>query len=266
MKASGIALGDTDLVDRRRLTLAQSVSLISTSLYRKDPQHLRCASVGMICFSVDPQTKNIFILLGKETCFHNFQSGRGMWCDFGGRPIAGETHAQTATREFVEESLTTTQIDDTRVKSSDMYNHVLQTLNRRDYYVKIEMLCQTHWISNNHAMERMRRIYYVKEIPWQPQIRDSFQSIRNTFVDIKKKHTLSADCPSPLRQHPGLILTPRHLQVNSHYLEKHCVQWWSLDRLCKVIHNRGRFKNQRFRRSFLPILQVVVRQLKSYYE
>jgi len=265
MLVPGVALGKTKLIHTGRLTLVPGgVNLQDTVFYVRDKRHLECISVGLICFSVEPKTENIFLLLGKETCFENFQSSRGVWCDFGGKPLPSELTHETAAREFVEESLGCVQISNRRLQSEEMQQQVKQMLKDKQYYKKIQVVSATYWLQHNKVRKDALRVYYLKEIPWQPHIRDAFQLTRNHLLHIKQTGKISR-CPFSMRRHPALILNFTRPVVNNHYLEKHAIKWWSLDRLTEVLEKEGRFKNQRFRKSFLPILAIVVQKLKRFY-
>ena len=260
----GIPLRKTKLVEMSRITRVVGKTLADTCLYVADKRHLECASVGVICFSVDPKTQNIFLLLGKEACFTNSRSSRGVWCDFGGRPEENETFVQTAAREFAEESMACVQLNDDHVPARYMQDYILNALENKNYYMRLDVVAQTYWSQHNRTRRDVLRVYYLKKIPWQPHLLNTFESLRNTML-VVKNDTDTNRCPFSLRNHPALAVYPQKTYINNHYLEKFSVRWWSLDRLGDVIRNRGRFRKQRFRKSFLSALRIVVKHLQSRY-
>jgi len=261
MLAFGVPMITTQLVRTDRIQLMPpGIDICDTKLYTHSLQDLPRVSVGIIPFSVDPKTQNIFLLLGKETCFTNFRSARGVWCDFGGKPGNDELTIITAGREFTEESLACVQIDSSSTLPSKMQEKVINTIQNEDFYVKIEVVSDTYWNERKQVM----RVYYLKKIPWQPHIREIFQLIRNDLLFMKQGGH-ETDMPTSIVNHPAISSTLRGVQINAHYLEKYSINWWSIDRLHEVINNKGRFKNQRFRKSFLPVLRIVVEKLRTIY-
>jgi hypothetical protein len=267
MFVPGVPLRRTKLIETGRLTVLSGgggTNLEDTVFYVRDKRHLECISVGIICFSVEPKTQNIFLLLGKETCFKNLKSSRGVWCDLGGKPHALELPHETAAREFVEESMGCVQMFPTSMQSEDMQTEVTKLLKNKQYAKKIQVVSKTYWKQNEMRRQDFIRMYYLKEIPWQPHIPQTFQVMRKHLLHIKNTGKTSG-CPFSMRRHPALTLTFPCPSVSNNYLEKCALNWWSLDRLNEVLQKKGRYKSQLFRKSFLPVLKIVVHILKRFY-
>jgi hypothetical protein len=214
-----------------------SVALASTCLF--NPPNYVPLTAGVICFAMPPGTNDVYILLG-------LQDVQDSWCDFGGMVNKNETVECAAAREFCEESLCVALLHKDRFVSYQQYNaeltHLLQT---GKYWKRIEILQRT-----SKDVDQVR-VYFVKQIPWQPHLQTTFGSVCDKLLTTKKE--------SPCA-HPSL--NPNY-DVHPHCVEKIDMQWWSLDRLQSVVNNDGRYKNQRFRRSFLPVLSVVLQQFKQ---
>lgn len=197
-------------------------------------------SASVICFSVEPKTENIFFLFGRETY-------NGRWCEFGGRRAPGEDVYQCAAREFCEESLGCIQIIKNNLKPlkyDEYQNHFEQLLRQNDYSYKLKIAVKLH------TGKMMIKVCFVREIPWQPATTSTFSHLRrqinnNSYESIQYPDT--------------------NIKSNAAFLEKEIIGWWSLDRLVEVLENKGKFKKERFRTSFLPILQIVIDRFKYHY-
>ncbi len=231
-------------------TFVNSRHLTDTLL--ADPPGQTFITGGILCFSVEPKTQNIYVLLGRETCFEQMDSSQGSWCDFGGKIDASESAISGAAREFSEESLCTVKMF---FKQEHTYTHYIDTIKQmlqdENYFLKISII-----LPQKDGSEHVR-VYYLKEIPWQPDIEEKFSEIRSKLRTVE-----SNGVPCSLRNHPAI---KEDNTVNRHFLEKHSIGWWSIDRLAEVVRNRGKYKHHRFRRSFLPILRLIVHKLQNFY-
>jgi hypothetical protein len=231
-------------------TFAKTRHLTDTLL--SDPPGQTVITGGIMCFSVEPITQNIYILLGRETCFEKMDSPHGTWCDFGGKINENESAISGAAREFSEESLCIVRMSDKYEHTyTDYIDRIKNMLQDENYFMKISII-----LPQRNGVENAR-VYYIKEIPWQPDIEGKFDVVRRKLSDVHH-----SGVPFSLRNHPSVM---EDQQVNRHFLEKHSISWWSIDRLSEVVRNRGKYKNQQFRRSFLPILRLVVHKLQDFY-
>ena len=231
-------------------TFVNSRHLVDTRLV--DPPGQTFVTGGILCVSVEHRTQNIYVLLGRETCFQEMDSSHGMWCDFGGKLDVNESVISGTAREFSEESLCLVGMCSNQKHT---YTHYIDTIKRmlycENYFLKISII-----LPQIDGSEHVR-VYYIKEIPWQPDIVEKFSQIRSKLLEVETNGV-----PFSLRTHPAI--TEYH-KVNRHFLEKHSIRWWSIDRLIQVVRNHGRYKNHRFRRSFLPILRLLVYKLQDCY-
>uniref|UniRef100_A0A6C0BMS9 Nudix hydrolase domain-containing protein n=1 Tax=viral metagenome TaxID=1070528 RepID=A0A6C0BMS9_9ZZZZ len=211
------------------------------------------SSVGVICFTIDPSSQNIYLLLGQESDFHHLRYGNtGKWCDFGGKPKDGETLAETAARELTEEGLGTIMLHhDHRTPFADYEASVCAQLEQGDYDLQLRVF----W-------GLVLRVYYLKEIPWQPSAPELFMRTRKAFFRMAGTQR----CPYIYRKHPGVhIGKDQVVRIRNTFLEKYRIAFWSLDRLSYVVNHYGRYKTQRFRSSFRPILKFLIGYFRKYY-
>jgi len=221
--------------------------------YLHDSYMYRPSSVGVICFTIDPSNQNVYLILGKESDFSQLADGdSGCWCDFGGKPLNGELLVDTAAREFTEESLGVISFTFGRKPHYTEYaDSFKECLENGDYVMCLRFFWGT-----------VLRVYFLKEVPWQPEVAEKFDRTRDALLRI----ITTGKCPFGMRNYPGISFGPNQRpQIDGTYLEKFKVQCWSLDRLNYVVNHYGRFRQQRFRSSFVPVLKFLIRYFKKYY-
>jgi hypothetical protein len=233
--------------------VAQGIQIANTNL--SEPPTHTCITGGMMCFSVEPKTQNIYILLGRETCFEQMNSTQGQWCDFGGKIHPGESVVGGAAREFAEESLCVVQLEQKYHAYAGYIERVQKMLQDEKYFLKISII-----LPQKDGIEHAR-VYYLKEVSWQPNVENKFVSTRAQLAEKEGK------LPFSLRNHPSVSYDAEtgNSKVDRHFLEKQSIAWWSVDRLSEVVRNNGKYKQHRFRKSFLPVLKIVVKTLCDFY-
>jgi hypothetical protein len=239
------------------VNIAPGIHLQHTSLITEKLNYL---TSGIICFSIEPSTQTIYFLLGQETCFDDLNSNKGRWCDFGGKVEAEEDILHAAAREFSEESMCVVHLFKSKhVNCSQEYiNEVYEMLLAKDYFLKVSVFLPPEGLS-----ERVR-VYFLKEIPWQPEVILRFNKARSVLLDIENGNLETI--PFHLRKHPALEMKNNEVEgINKHFLEKFSIMWWSLDRLQEVIRRKGKYKGHQFRKSFLPVLNVLIKRLKKSF-
>jgi hypothetical protein len=260
MEIDSVPLSQTSLVRTNNILILQGHSLSETFMYGSESELILRSSGGIICFAVEPKTQNIFLLLGREARFHDVNSSRGVWCAFTGSPEVGETAEETSAREFTEESMACIDIGrNKKWKAQEYQGMVLSMLNNADYFMKINV--SMSGITDAQTV----RTYFVKEIPWQPHLSNDFRKTRTELLEIRENPVVKK-CPFRMRHHPAIRVSTHRVFVNPHFLEKQCIDWWSLDRLQDVLKSRGRYKLQRFRKTFLPVLDILISELQALYQ
>ena len=192
-------------------------------------------SAGIVCFAVEPTTQSIYVLLGKDQPWPDRPDGT--WADFGGRPSGpDEAPEDTAAREFVEETLGVVEVE---AAEMPVARRIADNLRHRIYFSLVKIIYR----ADHHV-----RTYYVKEIPWNAGVVEKFAAVRTGITTGGLAY----------RNHPA------HEDPECH-LEKTELRWWGLQRLQSVLRNRGKWRDENFRRSFLPALRVLVRKLADGY-
>ena len=198
---------------------------------------------GVILYSLEPRTGCIYLLLGQEFTFRKGYTGHGAWCDFGGGIEEGETVERAAAREFTEESMGCLGA----WEEEDHIDRVEQALQNGEYSFRFQVLMVT---DDQRFYSAKVRHYFLKQIPWNPRLPKRFHFLRTSLLD--------GSAPK------GHQSTRADGTTNRHYIEKNCVRYWSLERLEEVLYN-GKYRQNRFRKSFLPILQETIDILKECY-
>jgi hypothetical protein len=218
-----------------------------TSLPANGSQGKRDITSGVILYSLDPRTGCIYLLLGQEFTFRKGYTGHGPWCDFGGGIEPGESVERAAAREFTEESMGCLCAFAGAREEEDRMERVEEALRNGEYSYRFQVLTTT---DEERFCSAKVRHYYLKQIAWNPRLPKRFHYLRTSLLDgaaPKGHQSTNADGTT-----------------NRHYIEKNCVRYWSLERLQEVLHN-GKYRQNRFRKSFLPILQKTVDILKQCY-
>ena len=251
------------------------MDLVTTSdkQIKSNNDNKRPVTAGIVCYSVNPKTEMIYLLLGKEA-----RNGKivGRWCDFGGSLTDDETAEDGAAREFCEETMCT--IDLGRLSKDTIpvhhsvfsrfpsFSHYMQyvqhMLKNEQYTAKVKVVCE-------RAGERVYRDYFLKRVAWQPRAIEYFNATRSSL--LRAHHLYCQERPNKhvishyLAMHPALVHHADVCAVNCDFLEKQQIMYWSLDRLEEVLQDNGQWRHQVFRQSFLPALRIIVDQLRDIY-
>ncbi len=233
-------------------------------------------SAGVLCYACLEDTQDVYFLLGRERCSSERNSGSNRWSYFGGRVKPGETELECASREFVEESLGLAWLDEALCVPTLNAEVAQEALARGNYTFRVALDTRTdrplHASTPETDMQQLR-VCYVKRIPWQPDLPEQFQCLRQHLEtidtlsrqDMAAATTRFATLPREVQSHPAFdVCRNAHGQVvavtvKSEYLEKQQIGWWSLHRLRSIIRNGGSYKNKYcFRIGFLSTLAVIV--------
>ena len=161
---------------------------------------------------------------------------KGRWCDFGGHVEKGETAAQAAAREFSEESLCVVNFVDSLVQP---FHHtyctqVQKALASYKYDLKVSVV--------SSAAERIRgnnqRVLCKSKLLWTRTFQ-SASDVPEKFCWKRREPNISLPFPFHMRNHPAISIDKTLATVNSHFLEKIGVRWWSLEKIKSVISSWG---------------------------
>lgn len=197
-------------------------------------------SAGIICFSIAPTTGDVYMLLGLE-------DKQEMWCDYGGAINPAESIEGAAAREFCEESICAIKLNEDDEYDFMTYEQSLKrSLLAKDYVARIDILHKTV-----NDVDQVK-VYFLKRVPWQPEVKVKFRTMRQQIVDLT------------IENHPAIDVANK--MVKDHWLEKRKLKYWSLVRLKDALKNHGRFKSHKFRRTFLSALAIAHSHLSSFLD
>ena len=145
-----------------------------------DPPFASAGVLPFACCPTDPGS--IFFLLGQEQNIPGYHNS-ATWSAFEGGRRAAESGAETAAREFSEESMNCIPVlpNDTKVTA----HSVCQALQRSDYTmcVTLDVVPSKAACSARHR----RHILYVKQIPfWKPSIAEDFADTRSALLSLRE--------------------------------------------------------------------------------
>jgi hypothetical protein len=256
-------------------------------------------SAGVLCYAYTETTHDIFFLLGKEKSDPNW-SQSNKWCDFGGSLQPQETEEQGAAREFVEESMGVVSLamedygvimDSTPPSFFTQIDKVTRVLEEKKYTFRLSVGVKkpnavpqspsTPTLQPDLPLEpppttnkqNRTRVCYVKRIPWQPDLPEKFDQLRQVLVYLHdlalENQSLARDyyltLASGLQQHPSILVTRdpdkkiTRITVQEEYLEKQQLGWWSLPRLKTIMRNKWVYRDKNcFRTGFRTTLATVL--------
>jgi hypothetical protein len=124
-------------------------------------------------------------------------------------------------------------------------------LQNKDYLARFDEILTPSANCDRH------RVVFLREIKWQPNIPKLFKNFITAASLIMKGHghSLKGFCKHPCVTREGTI--------NKHYMEKHQLKWWSIERLKDVVKHKGRHRNNVFRKSFLSMLMKIIEHLND---
>lgn len=238
-------------------------------------------SAGILCYAYADTTHDIYFLLGRDRPSPDWPRGSTRWSDFGGGLLPGETETEGAAREFVEESMAIVALpgDCVHERSGPFENQasVQSLLEQKKYTFRVA----ANVVSRDEATpavngSRRVRVCYVNRIPWQPDLPEKFDKIKEALDKLGDTenmqdvlhyyHNLSPD----MQTHPALEIdkdatgTVVGVYVKPEYREKQQIGWWSLHRLKSILRNNGCYKSKFcFRAGFLCTLAVIIEHFSA---
>jgi len=253
-------------------------------------------SAGFLFYSHPPNSEDMYFLMGMD----DYNS---KWSDFGGRRNAGETEIDCAVREMMEETMNVVNIGcDSSCTCKEKTLFAQNMIKNKQYTYRIGLditpkrdkqtvvrkgldlsLLSVYYVcpfthmdvstKSIHATKRLR-VCYVKFIPWQPGLPETFSQTYRALKQINQEPTLESKIsyyetlPENLKQHPAVTITRNEstgqissIVVPSKWIEKQQIAWWSVPRLKYILKNGGRYKKHTFRYGFLSTLGVVIEKI-----
>lgn len=177
-------------------------------------------SAGILPYAIAPNiAQDIYILLGKEEHVPGWKHGSNKWCDFSGGATCEDIDIETtAAREFVEESLAMVPLHKRMISKAPLevmesyppaiapesgirksslsfvqIEDVYQDLKERNYTHKITMMKKLPSTVHSsgaagESSSSYKCIYYLKRIPWQPELQGQFLNLRKNYIIYDPYH------------------------------------------------------------------------------
>ena len=223
----------SDITGIKQQTNKENPSLVSNR---------KLIGASVLPYGVDPSHNNIYFLLGAEKRIPRW-SESSKWSDFGGSPKTGESPAETAGREFHEETCAAVKWDkseggDTQHFVRPNYLPVVNDLKKKNYTFKLITLIDED------------RFYttYVKQIPFDGSIHRRTSVLLNSLGKVRSEirtnhaHEMNTYEKALVHDHPSVRLDANDqcIHVSRDYLEKQSVQWVSIPQLQDSINETSR--------------------------
>lgn len=218
-------------------------------------------SSGFLLYSYAVQTNDVYFLLGQES-YHPEWPYSNRWCDFCGTKKPLETESECAARELMEETFNCVQFDPPRTLDLEQ---ILSCIQQREY-----LCCISAYFPVQGSIQARKRICYVKEIPWQPNLPELFARKTRLYRPFQTLTTPAErlqywqSLTSSEQQVPFLHIIQNNSDqvidvcIQSEWIEKSHLEWWSIPRLRQVVRNEGKFRKTYFRRGFIALLKVIL--------
>jgi hypothetical protein len=174
---------------------------------------------SILPFSIDPHYGGLYFLLGKEKKTFKYR-GSDKWSDFGGSSKSNESASETASREFHEETAAIVPFFRNEPLPRQQVSLIQDALEQEQYYLKIE------FEQDNHV----KYVTYVKQIPWNPMYPMTFATNINKLIQYSK-----GKVPPEDEIHPAVTKLEENPQINRDYMEKQCLQYWSIPQLTYAV-------------------------------
>jgi hypothetical protein len=204
-------------------------------------QDRRLAGASVLPYSIDTSHNNVYFLLGAERKIKSWIDSC-KWSDFGGAPKKNESDAETAGREFHEETCAA-------VKWSDNEGGRTQNFVRQSSLPIIKDLKKGNFSFKLVTLIDNDRYYttYLKQIPFDGSVhrRTStlFSSLGRIRIDVRNSgsHEMNSFEKNTVQEHPSVRLNSddRCIGVSKDYLEKQSVQWVSIPQIKESMNSNS---------------------------
>ena len=210
---------------------------------------------GVLPFTVHPQTREIYFLLGKEHFAPGWR-GSNNWSAFeGGVKQTDQDVYHTAAREYMEESLGVLHENCTQ---HDIQN-VREALENKDYALRVT-LC----ISAGDTKRSNRfHVTFVRYFEWKDGIIEKFHQERQRLMNISKNATAEYIMDPAEKNHAAMIekTTSPFIGVAPDFLEKSEIKLWTSSEMSDIVlHQNSRY--EMFRSCFVRTMGVVLQEFQ----
>lgn len=226
-------------------------------------QTRRLVGASILPYAVDDMWGNVYWLLGKEQVVRGWANGSEKWSDFGGASKAGESAAQTAAREFHEETLAMMPFYEGEEMPRQSYVPIVKALQAGEYTFKMETPIGEDGVY----------ITFVVQVPLLPGITAEVEKTHALLSKLAEEEggrggvASGGGAAAPI-DHPACSAN----RVNRDYLEKTTCRFWSTPVLKRAgtsfsgtIQNRTRsgLRNEQLRNTFRHRLRIVLAEFPT---
>lgn len=280
---------------------------VRTSCLEPWPQPAPAVGASILAFSTDPQHDRVYVWLGKERKVLTWGAGSHRWSDFGGGRARGDADAaDTAAREFVQETAGCVryfEADGPGVRAG--HADIADSLRRGQYVLRLETALPP--LPGRAGAPLF--VTYVVQVPWDPRAAMRFAHCRALLsalskrlarkeLDAAEREALMPDDPSRRAARERWVLfhpavrrrdraVPRAMltgdprddgteratvveSVDAAYLEKWCLDLWSVPQLTRALRYDGMLSNrdggvESLRPGFTAVLTEALEELRGAF-
>tara|TARA_Y100000310_G_scaffold143746_1_gene143048 strand:+ start:347 stop:1225 length:879 start_codon:yes stop_codon:yes gene_type:complete len=145
------------------------------------------STAGILPYMIDPQTSEMYVVLGKECTIEGWEAGSNKWCSLAGKREYGETEFATAAREFYEESMGVIPT----------YNCRFSTKMHDIEFLKHELANDEYWMRLFVQVTKncsKGRVLFIKKVPWTPNLPTLFEEFRQVVEPVRQQLELAHQC------------------------------------------------------------------------
>ena len=206
-------------------------------------------------YAVDTQWGNTYWLLGKERRVNGW-NGSEKWSDFGGsKKNDEETPEFIAAREFHEETLAFVPYWEGETCPRLSYVPIAKSLEESEYTFKL----------HTKVGKDAAYVTFVKQIPWDARLPRIFNTAHVQLSPASGG--VISELSKTFTEHPAVSLPEgRPPVVNTDFLEKQAIRWWSTPQLLRGAENHSavlQYKNMRseaLRMTFRHRLKIILEE------
>ena len=217
------------------------------------------SGAALLLYSIEPNTNEVYFLLGKERRMLLWPSGSETWTPFGGARVDNESVFAIAAREFVEETLGVVRYFDDDHLPRRRYDDIENSLKNGDYSFCVNVMRD----------QLPRYSIFVKSIPFDPYCQLRFHHARDMLLRANY-HSKDPKKKAELLKHPAVSLSydsDASVTVNHSFMEKKQIQYWS----SYQVHNATQQDailtcrngtNERMKVSSIPVMKFILQNMK----
>ena len=215
------------------------------------------SGAALLLYAVEPITKEVYFLLGKERRVLLWQSGSETWTPFGGAKVENESVFEIAAREFVEETLGMVRYFENDQLPRTKYDDIEKSLRNKEFTFRVNVI---HENIPKYSI-------FLKEVPFDPYCQLRFHHARDVLLRANY-HGNDPVKRAELLKHPAVSeCSDGILSVAQSFMEKKQIQYWSSYQLHQAtvkdaILTCKNGSNERIKVKSIPVMKYILEQMK----